>query len=141
MELCDRDGVEWLRDQPFSKRPAVFTSYVASLIEDYEKSISILKKSLNANPDDPTLINNLAFALGSANRLDEAENALRQIDIAEMKGLPAITLAATAGLLLFRSGSPDRGRDLYNLAISRASEQGGLRNVERWPARTSPARN
>jgi tetratricopeptide (TPR) repeat protein len=124
MELCDRDGVEWLRDQPFSKRPAVFTSYVASLIEDYEKSISILKKSLNANPDDPTLINNLAFALGSANRLDEAENALRQIDIAEMKGLPAITLAATAGLLLFRSGSPDRGRDLYNLAISRASEQG-----------------
>jgi tetratricopeptide (TPR) repeat protein len=118
------DGEEWLRDQPFSKRPAVFTSYVASLIDDYEKSISILKKSLTANPDDPLLINNLAFALGSANQLEEAEAALRRIDIAEITGLPAITLAATAGLLLFRAGFPDRGREFYKLAISRASAQG-----------------
>jgi tetratricopeptide (TPR) repeat protein len=118
------DGLEWLRDQPFSKRPAVFTSYVVSLTEDYERSIGILKKSLNANPNDPMLINNLVFALGSANRLYEAESALRRIDIADSKGLSAITLAATAGLLLFRRGFPDRGREFYELAISRATAQG-----------------
>ncbi len=118
------NGMEWLRDQPFSKDPAVFTSYVASLTEDYEKSISILKKSLNANPGDPLLINNLAFALGSANRVGEAERVLGRIDLEQSEGLSAITLAATAGLLLFREGLPDRGREFYELAISRATAQG-----------------
>jgi tetratricopeptide (TPR) repeat protein len=118
------EGEEWLRDQPFSKQPALFTSYVASLIEDYEKSIGILKESLRANPDDPALINNLAFALGSANRLDEADSVLRRIDITNCDGIEAITLAATAGLLMFRAGLPDRGREFYQLAISRASSQG-----------------
>jgi tetratricopeptide (TPR) repeat protein len=118
------EGEEWLRDQPFSKQPALFTSYVASLIENYEKSIRILKESLHANPDDPALINNLAFALGSANRLDEADSVLRRIDITNCEGLSAITLAATAGLLMFRAGRPDRGREFYELAISKASSQG-----------------
>jgi len=118
------EGEEWLRDQPFSKQPALFTSYVASLIEDYERSIRILKESLHANPDDPALINNLAFALGSANRLDEADSLLRRIDITNCEGPSAITLAATAGLLMFRAGLPDRGREFYQLAISRASSQG-----------------
>ena len=121
------EGLEWLRDQPFSTHPAVFTSYVASLVEDYEQSISILKKSLGANPDDPTLINNLVFALGSANRLEEAENTLKGIDITKSKGLSAITLAATAGLLLFRKGLPDRGREFYQVAISRATAQGNTK--------------
>ena len=118
------EGEEWLHDQPFSKQPALFTSYVASLIEDYEKSIGILKESLRANPDDPALINNLAFALGSANRLDEADSVLRRIDITNCDGIAAITLAATAGLLMFRAGLHDRGREFYQLAISRASSQG-----------------
>lgn len=121
------EGEEWLRDQPFSTHPAVFTSYVASLVEDYERSIGILKKSLSANPDDPTLINNLLFALGSANRLEEAENTLKRIDITESKDLSSITLAATAGLLLFRKGFPDRGREFYQLAISRALAQGNTK--------------
>ncbi|MFZ0299703.1 MAG: tetratricopeptide repeat protein [Candidatus Sulfotelmatobacter sp.] len=121
------EGMEWLRDQPFSKQPVLFTSYVASLIEDYDKSISILKQSLRTNPDDPGLINNLAFALGSADRLDEAESALKRIDMANCEGLSAITLAATTGLLLFRAGFPDRGRELYGLAISRASARGILK--------------
>jgi tetratricopeptide (TPR) repeat protein len=117
-------GEEWLKDQPFSKPPAVFTSYVAALTEDYERAISILQKSLSTNPEDRGLINNLAFALGSANRLHDAESALRRIDISDSQGLPAITLAATWGLLLFRSGLPDKGRQLYQLAISRATAQG-----------------
>jgi len=125
------DGMEWLRDQPFSTHPAVFTSYVASLIEDYERSIGILKKSLSSNPDDPALINNLVFALGCTNRLEEAEiifeNVLKRINLEEIEGLSAITLAATEGLLLFRKGFPDRGRQFYQLAISKATAQGNTR--------------
>ncbi len=124
------EGEEWLRDQPFSKQPALFTSYVASLTEDYDKSIRILSESLHANPDDPGLINNLAFALGSANHIEEADSVLRRIDITNCEGLSAITLAATAGLLMFRAGLPDRGREFYRLAISRATSQ----NIPRYRA-------
>jgi len=118
-------GMEWLRDQPFSTRPAAFTSYISSLIEDYGKSITILKQSLTSNPDDPLLINNLAFALGSANRLEEAKNVLRKIDVTHINSgeLSAVALAATAGLLLFRQGFLDRGREYYELAIERAGSQ------------------
>lgn len=121
------DGTKWLRDQPFSKSPAIFTSYVASLVEDYEQSIGILRKSLNLNPDDPALINNLAFALASANKIDEAESVLKRTDLTHVSDASAITLAATSGLLLFRTGFPDRGRELYQLAITRADAQGVLK--------------
>jgi tetratricopeptide (TPR) repeat protein len=74
-------------------------------------------------PDDPMLINNLAFALASANRLEEAEEIVKKINLDEVSGAKAITLAATTGLLLFRTGFPDRGRELYQLAIRRANNQ------------------
>ena len=118
------EGTEWLHDQPFSARPAVFTSYVSSLTEDYERSIGILRQSLHLNPDDPGVINNLAFALASANKLEEAERVLKAIDIRKASELSAITLAATFGLLDFRRGFPDRGREMYQLAVSRANAQG-----------------
>jgi tetratricopeptide (TPR) repeat protein len=120
-------GREWLRDQPFSSHPAIFTSYVASLIEDYERSIAILRRSLDLNPNDSRLINNLAFALGSANRLDEAAKVLKGIDVEKAPAISAITLAATFGLLCFRTGFPDRGREMYQLAVLRASNQGNAK--------------
>lgn len=118
------EGMEWLRDQSFSSTPAAFTSYVSSLIEDYERSIGILRTSLKLNPNDPILINNLGFALASANRLEEAAALLKGIDLETATKLSAITLAATFGLLFFRKGLPDHGRELYQLAISRAGSQG-----------------
>jgi tetratricopeptide (TPR) repeat protein len=121
------EGSKWLRDQPFSKRPAIFTSYVASLLEDYDRSINILQDSLQLNPNDPGLINNMAFALASANRLHEAEKLLNRIDRSQISDTQAITIAATRGLLLFRNGYPDQGRELYQLAMKRASIQGVLK--------------
>jgi hypothetical protein len=114
------NGLAWLRDQPFSKGPAIFTSYVSSLIENYEGSIDVLKSSLRVNQNDPVLLNNLAFALASAKRLQEADEVLRGTDYNAVSGTAAIILAATHGLLLFRSGSPDQGRQLYTLAMDRA---------------------
>jgi hypothetical protein len=119
-QLAIENGILWLNDQPFSKRPAIFTSYVSSLIEDYERSITILRASLNVNQNDPILLNNLAFALASANRLPEAQGVLHGTDYNAVGGTTAIILAATHGLFLFRSGSPDQGRELYRLAMERA---------------------
>lgn len=117
-------GADWLRDQPFSKRPAIFTSYVSSLVEEYPRSIEILQESLRLNPNDSLLMNNLAFALASDNRADDAIEVLRTTDYEKETGISGITLAATHGLVSFRKGAPDLGRQLYRLAIERASRLG-----------------
>ncbi len=70
------------------------------------------------------LRNNLAFALASNNRTDDAIKVLRTTDYEKATGMSGITLAATHGLVLFRMGAPDRGRQLYRLAIDRANRLG-----------------
>ena len=117
-------GANWLRDQQFSKQPAIFTSYVSSLIEEYSRAVDMLRTSLKANPNEPQLVNNLAFALASNNQLHEAISALRGIDYESVTGPPGVTLLATHGLVLFRTGNPDRGRELYRAAIEQASKIG-----------------
>ena len=63
----------WLVDQPFSRRPAILGSYIASsLLEDYRAAVEITEKSLLPNPNDPILLNNLAFAYASLGQLDDA---------------------------------------------------------------------
>jgi tetratricopeptide (TPR) repeat protein len=124
-ESAIAQGLNWLRDQAFSKRPAIFTSYVSSLVENYARSIEILEASLKVNPRDPMLINNLAFALASDGRINEAVEVLRNADDTKVPGTSAaITLTATHGLVFFRSGFPDRGRELYQLAIEKATKLG-----------------
>jgi hypothetical protein len=72
-----RAGKRWLRDQPFSASPAVHASYVASVaLEDYEEGVRIANSGLLANPNDPTLLNNLSYSLANFGRLQEAEAAL-----------------------------------------------------------------
>lgn len=117
-------GENWLRDQPFSKSPAIFTSYVSSLIEEYGSSIEILRTSLKLNPSDPTLINNLAFALASSGEVAEATRILAGTDYKKSTGTRGITLSATHGLVFFRAGMPELGRELYQLAAERAAISG-----------------
>ena len=123
-ELAIHQGTKWLNDQPFSKRAACFTSYISSLVEQYSRAIRILRSSLKVNPRDYTLINNLAFALASDNRIEEAAEVLRGTDYTQATGTAAITLAATQGLLLFRSNFCDGGRELYQLAMRKAQQMG-----------------
>jgi tetratricopeptide (TPR) repeat protein len=111
----------WLADQPFSSRPAVMASYLSSsMLERYRQSIEILRRSLIANPRNPELTNNLAFAMANDGNVDEAAGILSTIDVAQVSGLPTITLSATKGLVLFRIGLIEIGRSQYQAAIERA---------------------
>jgi tetratricopeptide (TPR) repeat protein len=113
-------GREWLRDQFFSRHPAVFTSYVSSLVENYQDSIEILRGSLRVNPGDSMLLNNLAFSLASDDKVPEAIQILRVADYRDAGGASGVTLAATHGLVCYRVGEAERGRSLYRLAMERA---------------------
>lgn len=116
------DGVHeawlWLHDQPFSKTAAVFGSYLASVgLGDNAEAVRFISAAQIANPQDPLLLNNLAFTYGSEGRLEEAKATLALIPESLSDHLSA-TVRATHGLVLFRSGEHAAGRGLYLDAVS-----------------------
>lgn len=119
-------SLNWLRDQPFSKRPVLFASYIAaSVLEDYRDCERIVEVGLRANPEEPILLNNLAFALASSDQIYRANEAFSKIKLSKVRDeSEMIAITATQGLLLFRNGLPDAGRLYYKRAIDQATRRG-----------------
>jgi tetratricopeptide (TPR) repeat protein len=119
------DSLLWLGDQPFSSRPAISGSYVASLgLEDYEESARIALLGLIANPGEPTLANNLAFALARLDRVSEARRALMQAVPLSTDRIGLAVMKATNGLIAMRGGLVDQGRELYREALDEIGAHG-----------------
>lgn len=117
------NSVKWLDDQPFSSRPVILSSYLAStVLDDHKEAEGILLRGLVANPSDPTLLNNLAFSYASMGRIGEAEKALARADPKTVGGSVQVALLATSGLVLFRKGMHQEGRKLYLAAIEKAAK-------------------
>lgn len=121
-----RLSLNWLRDQPFSKRPILFSTFIAgSLLEDYRSAERIIEVGLRANPDEPILLNNLAFTYASSGNIDAAEKKFSRIEPSQIKGDPErIAITATQGLLFFRRGNSSEGRAFYRRAIEQAKKRG-----------------
>lgn len=126
-EEAVRWSQKWRWDQRFSARPAILASYISSgPLERYDESIKIIKNSMVANPHEPALINNLAFALASLGKIAEAEQVISNVDETKINELSAITLTATEGLICFRKGMIEPGRHLYLEAMDQAKKKGVL---------------
>ena len=114
------NAVGWLRDQPFSSRPAQLSGHIAAaLLNDYSSAEELAKLGLLANPNDTKLRILLAFTYGSIGRTVEARE---QLDL--VKGAPSdlneITILANYGLIQFRENRVAEGRILYSEAVRRA---------------------
>lgn len=117
----------WLEDEPFSSRPAKFGSYVASVgLENFDLATGFTRLGLQTRPDDPMLLNNLAFELASADRAREAAQVLEKVTprliersslSPETRSSLPIVLAATAGLVAFRLGDRSQGTAGYETAV------------------------
>jgi hypothetical protein len=118
------NAAKWFIDMPFSKRPIMFGSNLAStILKDQEKSISFLKAGLLSHPNDPQLINNIAYALALDGKPNEAFEQLDKVrNDNDIEETTYICLTATKGLSYFRSGFPDIGRKLYLEAIERTKQ-------------------
>ncbi len=139
-KLSLENSAKWFIDMPFSKRPIMFASNLAStILKDQTTSIAFLNAGLISHPNDPQIINNLAYALALENRADEAFNQLRKLTLdSEIDKITGICLKATKGLVLFRSGFLEPGRQLYLQAIEEARK---TNNVElNWIAILNYAR-
>jgi Flp pilus assembly protein TadD len=113
----------WLDDEPYSSRPAVLGSYVAgSILGQYDEAVRMARAGLKANPNEPTLLNNLIFSLINCGELDEAEQNLDKLKSGHLEEGHKILLKATTGLLCFRQGNANLGREYYLAAIQMAGE-------------------
>jgi len=120
------EAKKWLYDEPFSRRAAASASYLASIpLERYEEAAGLARLGLASTQRDPLLVNNLAFALASAGRIEEAEEEFRRISPEEFKSRQLrATLNATRGLLFYRRGDIDQGRLHYEQAIEQFRAEG-----------------
>jgi hypothetical protein len=110
---------KWFSDLPFSKRPVIFGSHIASsLLDKTNDAVKFLKIGLHSHPYDPQIINNLAYSLALQNRIEDAEKYLNQlIHVSDINTNTKICLTATKGLIAFRKGAIAVGNDLYQKAI------------------------
>jgi hypothetical protein len=87
-------------------------------LENDEHTIAIVHNAAPAHRNSPLLMNNLAFALARQDKLALASETLMNIDVRKAQQRELLTIAATQGLIYFRMGSPDKGRELYRKAVS-----------------------
>jgi len=110
---------EWSIDLPYAKSPIYFAFHVSNTyLKDFELSERILKRGLAANRMDSGLLNNLAYVYALQNKTDNALKVISKVNINdEIEGSTKICLEATRGLIFFRSGFADLGRQCYLKAI------------------------
>jgi tetratricopeptide (TPR) repeat protein len=115
----------WLVDQPFSVGPAAFGSCIAEMgLGDYSRAILFAQQGLQANPGNPNLLNNLAFAQLESGLIHKAEKNLASIPAPALHDDNGISWRATVGLLAFRKGDRLSGRRRYQEAMEAARQLG-----------------
>lgn len=115
----------WLYDERFSVEAATFASYVAATtLNKFQTAERVARIGLRAHPHSALLRNNLAFALAQQGRLGDATVELAAVTLEEQDVGDRVALAATAGLIAYRSGDPIMGRPLYDQAITKARQAG-----------------
>ncbi len=106
---------QWHLDESFSTRPCVLGSFIASeILRDFELCEEFSRAGLRSNPNDPILLNNLAVALIYQGKLDKASRIIDRIhDIPQKADASVSTYLPTKGLLNFRKGEFEAGRQQY----------------------------
>lgn len=110
---------QWALDEPFSSRPIVMGTFLASIYEDYELGRELGEAGLIANPDDEQIINNLAFIEASEGNLARAWQRIQKF-----QNFKSPHFVANAGLIAYRMGDIKLGRQCYRAAIALAKRVG-----------------
>jgi len=117
-EEAYRYALLWFQYQPFSARPAIQASFIASLFfNDQGAAIQVITKAMKAEPKSFLLNNNFTCSLALLNRTEEAADVLAGIDTAELSEQEKKVYAATSGLVAYRKGDIVLGEEKYRQAI------------------------
>ncbi len=120
-------SLQWFLDLPFSKRPIMFGSEIASKnLKNHDLAVDIAKLGLISHPEDSQIINNIAYSLCILNKINEAEKFLNKVpkDTSKISDVSSICLIATKGLLNIRKGNIEEGRYQYLESMQSAKDKG-----------------
>lgn len=122
---------KWLDDEPFSIRPVIMKSHVASLMDDYDSAIRTMDEFQAYTGADLSLTNNRVFAEISMGEIFSGDTEVVNQNIERLSSYifgrirvresDLTQNLANLGLLYYRLGMLDDGRDFYDLAIENAS--------------------
>ncbi len=111
-------ALDWQYDEPFSSNPAIASVYTASILEKYEDAEKYARQALILHPDDINLKDNLVFALAAQNKIEDAENLLKNVIHYEQQHTTISPQSiANLGMILFRSSEFVDGEKMYRTAI------------------------
>lgn len=114
---------DWWRLEPYSSRAPELGSFVAATVgDDPHACVEFARLGLEANPNNPSLLNNYAVGLAYSGQIEEAKAAVERAAASALVGPVQIALDATRGLIAFRVGDPEGGRALYQMAIDGAAK-------------------
>ena len=109
----------WAQYQPLSSGPLVAGSFLLlTMIDDPIGAIEFIRSAeRHSTYSDPMVVNNLACALASAGRVEEARRELRRVSGSEVREGEETALTATRGLVAFREGNIQAGIENYERAL------------------------
>ena len=117
--------LDWFLDIPFSKRPIMFGSYIATILEEHDTAIMLCLIGLRYDHYEIGFINNLVYNYCLKNDLENAEKHLTnyhyKIDQQKLSNEIKISLQATIGLFLLRSNKIEEGKQYYKTAIENSA--------------------
>jgi len=111
---AEKFAESWIKDHPADGRFVLYVAETATARKDYTSSIKLYKYLLDKQPNNPAVMNNLAWVLGQVKDPKAIELAEKAYKLAPE--LPAIN--DTLGTLLVAKGDVDRGLDLLKKANS-----------------------
>jgi len=121
MKKAFHQAKAWLYDQPFSIQPAHLACFLSSVaLEEYQETLSLIELSERSNPGNLDLCYHKVFALASLNLVDEAQAELDEAMKASSDTRYQVLALANQGLIYYRRGAPDLGRDSYRQALLKA---------------------
>lgn len=114
----------WWKEEPYSTKPPQAISFVASLVNDLNLIHETARVALERNPDDTTLRLNDIYARACIYGVFSGlEFDVSDKDIIYLQGVMngsdkdyAAHAYANAGLINYRLGRPEEGREFYNAA-------------------------
>lgn len=115
-EVAVLHALAWHEEEPFSSRPLNFLTTYYAATRDYPRATALARRGLIADPQDPSLLANLAYALTCQGQQKAAERALMKLTASKEPRYVGIAVA-TAGLMMMQQGSFDEGRRLYEAAM------------------------
>lgn len=108
-------AVRWHDDEPFASRPMLAASFISAISGRYLEAAQFARHGLVAEPNSIPLLNNLAFALGAAGEVLEAERQMTRVMHLEGGSHSGHTFA-NLGMIAYLRGEAELGDQLYEAA-------------------------